>query len=115
MNFKLKFLFVISVITLLYSCKCDCDCKKQLKCSTIKAFLKANDSLVYKKTFCSQLDYQIDQNFNDSLVNVVFLYRDSKYKLEGKDTIIYNDEINKLDCDETKSYENNGYKCECSK
>ncbi len=113
----MKNLFLLTIISAvaitLNSCMCGCDFKRELACKVFTVKLRINDSIINQTILCSNIDYEVDEQYQISINEFTEKFKSDSTILLSRDSIYKRHLAPNLDCGEDESYEENGWACEC--
>ena len=108
-------LIVLPASIFLHSCRCSCECDKYLGCKIMTVKQKSTGNVISTKIFCAQTNFYSDKALQDSVTNFINQYQNDSTTVASTDSIYHHDSIHKIECDETQSFERDGYNCNCAK
>ncbi len=118
LHLMIKFIILITTITILNSCRTECSCEKFQGCLIIQIKKKYTDSIVADTILCSTNNFKYDSTIRESAAIFWSNYYKPPYELvlEMKDSIYKRQKIDGMSqWSETEKYRNEGYECECYK
>ena len=108
-------LTLFALLLLFYSCSCDCTCENNLGCTILTVKQKSNGDTIQTKIYCGKMNYFPDTVLQDSIQAFFNLYNKDSTTVVRRDSIYKYDVVSNLSCNQSESYSNNGYSCNCSK
>lgn len=109
------FFFSTFIMTLLGSCWCSCDCDRNIGCTILTVKQISNDSVLMKKIFCAQTNYETDKVRKDSVDNFTAQHQTANTTVTAKDSIYKYERVEDVKCKDKDGYKNDGFGCMCYK